>query len=217
VRKTGLRTCPAAALCMAAAQPAGRYTGRRASGYAPNRLLTTTFGRPPRTAGRRAFFLTFSITQRDPPFDVTRAARLVLRSWWARCLSMLRASSAAVAARSRRTRRALCGIMWVIFDHLRPSGHIMPDHAGDREAQWPWLWCLTITSISARSGRRGLSRALHKHANGLGRLSPRPEPRPPWNLMDAESPYLVKPANVRTEAQAGAPGPGPGSLGAAPA
>jgi hypothetical protein len=22
--------------------------------------------------------------------------------------------------------------MWVIFDHLRPSGHIMPDHAGDR-------------------------------------------------------------------------------------
>ena len=27
-----------------------------------------------------------------------------------------------------------CGIMWVIFDHLRPSGHIMPDHAGDRGA-----------------------------------------------------------------------------------
>jgi hypothetical protein len=26
------------------------------------------------------------------------------------------------------------GIMWVIFDHLRPSGHIMPDHAGDRGA-----------------------------------------------------------------------------------
>jgi len=24
--------------------------------------------------------------------------------------------------------------MWVIFDHLRPSGHIMPDHAGDRGA-----------------------------------------------------------------------------------
>ena len=22
--------------------------------------------------------------------------------------------------------------MWVIFDHLRPPGHIMPDHAGDR-------------------------------------------------------------------------------------
>ena len=33
------------------------------------------------------------------------------------------------------TRRyALSGIMWVIFDHLRPSGHIMPDHAGDRGA-----------------------------------------------------------------------------------
>src|SRR5690242_8841088 len=26
--------------------------------------------------------------------------------------------------------------MWVIFDHLRPSGHIMPDHAGDRGAAW---------------------------------------------------------------------------------
>jgi hypothetical protein len=26
------------------------------------------------------------------------------------------------------------GIMWVIFDHLRPSGHIMPDHGGDRGA-----------------------------------------------------------------------------------
>ena len=25
-------------------------------------------------------------------------------------------------------------IMWVIFDHLRPSGHIMPDHVGDRGA-----------------------------------------------------------------------------------
>jgi len=37
---------------------------------------------------------------------VTGAARLVLRSRWARCLSMLRANSAAEAARSRRTRRA---------------------------------------------------------------------------------------------------------------
>jgi hypothetical protein len=25
-------------------------------------------------------------------------------------------------------------IMWVIFDHLRPSGHIMPDRVGDRGA-----------------------------------------------------------------------------------
>src|SRR5690348_491794 len=24
--------------------------------------------------------------------------------------------------------------MWVIFDHLRPSGHIMPDHGRDRGA-----------------------------------------------------------------------------------
>jgi hypothetical protein len=30
--------------------------------------------------------------------------------------------------------RAVCGIMWVIFDHHRPPGHIMPDHAGDRGA-----------------------------------------------------------------------------------
>jgi len=28
------------------------------------------------------------------------------------------------------------GIMWVIFDHLRPPGHIMPDHAGDRGAMF---------------------------------------------------------------------------------
>jgi hypothetical protein len=26
----------------------------------------------------------------------------------------------------------LIGIMWVNFVHLRPSGHIMPDHVGDR-------------------------------------------------------------------------------------
>jgi hypothetical protein len=28
----------------------------------------------------------------------------------------------------------LSGIMWVTFGHLRTSGHIMPDHAGDRGA-----------------------------------------------------------------------------------
>jgi fatty-acyl-CoA synthase len=26
------------------------------------------------------------------------------------------------------------GVIWVIFDHLRPSGHIMPDHGGNRDA-----------------------------------------------------------------------------------
>ena len=31
-------------------------------------------------------------------------------------------------------KHAICGIMWVIFGHLRPPGHIMPDHAGDRGA-----------------------------------------------------------------------------------
>jgi hypothetical protein len=30
--------------------------------------------------------------------------------------------------------RPVIGIMWVIEDHLRPSGHIMPDHVGDRGA-----------------------------------------------------------------------------------
>jgi hypothetical protein len=36
--------------------------------------------------------------------------------------------------RSASQRRPDRGIMWVIFDHLRPSGHIMPDHVGDRGA-----------------------------------------------------------------------------------
>ena len=31
-------------------------------------------------------------------------------------------------------KRTLFGITWVIEDHLRPSGHIIPDHAGDRGA-----------------------------------------------------------------------------------
>jgi len=68
----------------------------------PHRLLTI------RRVGARSSrrFPSLSVTA----FDVTGAARLVLRSCWARCLSMLRANGAAVAARSRRTRRALCGI-----------------------------------------------------------------------------------------------------------
>src|ERR1700735_4547307 len=32
------------------------------------------------------------------------------------------------------TKRPVVGIMWVTFGHLRPSGHIMPDHGGDRGA-----------------------------------------------------------------------------------
>jgi hypothetical protein len=54
----------------------------------------------------RALSLTFSITQRDPLSASPARARPVLRSCLARRLSMLRANSAAVAARSRRTRRA---------------------------------------------------------------------------------------------------------------
>jgi len=46
--------------------------------------------------------------------------------------------------------RTTRGIMWVSFAHLRPPGHIMPDHAG--ETQCSWSWRLTITSISNRCG-----------------------------------------------------------------
>src|SRR5579864_7191682 len=39
------------------------------------------------------------------------------------------------------------GIMWVTFGHLRPPGHTMPDHAGDRGAVFlvlaPHVWTLT--------------------------------------------------------------------------
>src|SRR5215469_3367347 len=37
-------------------------------------------------------------------------------------------------APTHRASRPVGGIMWVIFDHLRPPGHIMPDHGGDRGA-----------------------------------------------------------------------------------
>jgi hypothetical protein len=48
------------------------------------------------------------------------------------------ASSPCTSAPALDTRhRPVCGIMWVIFDHLRPPGHIMPDHAGDRGAVFP--------------------------------------------------------------------------------
>jgi hypothetical protein len=46
---------------------------------------------------------------------------------------MLYASAA--MAKNSVAKRSLIGIMWVIEDHLRPSGHIMPDHAGDRGAE----------------------------------------------------------------------------------
>jgi hypothetical protein len=34
-----------------------------------------------------------------------------------------------------KSESTLIGIMQVIFDHLRPSGRIMPDHVGDRGAE----------------------------------------------------------------------------------
>jgi hypothetical protein len=37
-------------------------------------------------------------------------------------------------SQSREATRPHLGIMWVTFGHLRSSGHIMPDHAGNRGA-----------------------------------------------------------------------------------
>ena len=45
---------------------------------------------PTRTTGRRAFFLTFSITQRDAPPGAAAATSPVWWPWWARYPSMLR-------------------------------------------------------------------------------------------------------------------------------
>src|SRR5690348_18448023 len=36
--------------------------------------------------------------------------------------------------RGRLHRNPHRGVIWVIFDHLRPSGHIMPDHGVNRDA-----------------------------------------------------------------------------------
>src|SRR5690349_17608954 len=44
------------------------------------------------------------------------------------------ASRARVTVTACSPERTTRGIMWVIFDHLRPPGHIRPDHAGDRGA-----------------------------------------------------------------------------------
>ena len=76
------------------------------------------------------------------------------------------ASTAGSAAYSGcRQQRATSGIMWVSFAHLRPPGHIMPDH-GVIEARYSWSWCLTITSISSMTGRSSPGAALHRHAVG---------------------------------------------------
>ncbi len=57
--------------------------------------------------------------------------------------------------------RAVIGIMWVIEDHLRPSGHIMPDHAGDRGAEF-WVLephdHLHINHERAFAPQRGLNK-----------------------------------------------------------
>jgi hypothetical protein len=63
-----------------------------------------------RSAGRCAFFLTFSITQRDAPPDAAAATPPSLVALVGEVPSMLRAIGAAVVTRSRQTRRALCGM-----------------------------------------------------------------------------------------------------------
>jgi hypothetical protein len=50
------------------------------------------------------------------------------------CLSSVGRCATVVCQLICDTWSAECGIMWVIFDHLRPSGHIMPDPVGDRGA-----------------------------------------------------------------------------------
>src|SRR6266516_1877626 len=52
---------------------------------------------------------------------------------WIRCtIKEIMKIYALLGILMRVERRTTFGIMWVIFDHLRPSGHIMPDMQGDR-------------------------------------------------------------------------------------
>src|SRR4029077_3688917 len=87
-----------------------------------------------------------------------------------------------------RKRNALnFGIMWVAFDHLYPSGRIMPDHAGDRGAADSGLaWAPRLASSGwlgprsrpvAPSGQDESRRRRHvedDRAPGRQRRGPRP-------------------------------------------
>ncbi len=72
---------------------------------------------------------------------------------------------------SRTGNRPVGGIMWVIEDHLRPSGYIMLVHAGDRGAERP-SWSLTITSIT--SMRVNCPGCATPTSEGSRRSTPRP-------------------------------------------
>ena len=71
----------------------------------PVAVIALAVGLPIITAGRRAFFLTFSITQRDARPAVTGLVSLV-----GEVPVDVAAIGAAVVTRSRQTRRALCGM-----------------------------------------------------------------------------------------------------------
>ena len=59
-----------------------------------------------------------------------------------------------------RLRRPVIGIMWVTFGHLRPSGHIMPDHQGDRGAALLVL-APHVASISSKCAHRSSLLSAH--------------------------------------------------------
>src|SRR5262245_439561 len=58
--------------------------------------------------------------------------------------------AATVGAVLGTDRAGLAAFTWVIKDHLRPSGHIMPDVQGDRGAA-RHSRCLTITTFQAKA------------------------------------------------------------------
>ena len=51
-----------------------------------------------------------------------------------------------------------CGIIWVTFGHLGPSGHIMPDHAGDQgEGQSSHSTALGTSNVMVCDNFRGVT------------------------------------------------------------
>ncbi len=75
--------------------------------------------------------------------------------------------------------------MWVTFGHLRPSGHIMPDHAGDRGAVFLVLAPHDHPAYQAEAG-------VHAQADDASSpTSPRRQ------NSDGSMIYLMRPALVR--------------------
>jgi hypothetical protein len=117
-----------------------------------------------------------------PPFRRSRSGVRAWRPWWARCPSMLRANGTAVAARSRLTRRALCGMSG------RPQ----------RSAS-----CLPVLSVTGTPrgetppGRAVCRRRSGRHGQPAGAGSPDPFPRiggcrrPWWRQWVTSSTELI--------------------------